>query len=185
MAHGDLHKVTGRSRRGEFRRKFVVSAERSYGGRWWATVPPPLKPRICPMHRSSLASSLLLTALCFAPARADASKPDPSANNASEDETEGDPAEASAKQAKAKKAKKSKTKKSKTKKSKAKNDEACDFRSPIYWHEVEAGRAHRPDRRPVRRPEPGHHQPQPEAGQKPQPHSGWAEAGCVPGAAAA
>lgn len=49
-------------------------------------------------------------------------------------EVEGDPSEAPPPPAK-----KKKKSKSASKPKPSRNDEACDFRSPIYWHEVEAG----------------------------------------------
>jgi hypothetical protein len=100
--------------------------------------------------RIAAASIIVLTALWIAPARAEANEPVPVAESsatitpaaepgvlpdvAAEDEHEGDPGEApKPKSKKSKKAKKDKDR------DKSRNDEACDFRSPIHWHVVEAG----------------------------------------------
>ena len=91
------------------------------------------------MFRHALPPTILLFALCFAPAPAGATEP--SAEPDAADEAEGDPsaaAEAEAQDSKAK-PKKSKQPRSKSKPDKPKTDEACDFRTPIHWHEVEAG----------------------------------------------
>jgi LysM repeat protein len=97
------------------------------------------------MRIATVASITVLTAIWFAPARADAAEPDKSpgvgqvasepAAASAEDEHEGDPGEAP--KPKSKKSKKSKSKDKD--KDKSRNDEACDFRSPIHWHAVEAG----------------------------------------------
>lgn len=101
------------------------------------------------MRLAAFASITVLTALCFAPAQVSANEPDPPTSGSAvepdvtaepaeptekgegEDESEGDPSEAPPKKSK-------KTSKS-SKQAKSRNDEACDFRSPIHWHEVEAG----------------------------------------------
>jgi LysM repeat protein len=87
------------------------------------------------MRIAAVASITVLTAIWFAPARADAAEPDKPVDKpavvSGEDEHEGDPSEAP--KPKSKKSKKSKSK------DKSRNDEACDFRSPIHWHAVEAG----------------------------------------------
>ena len=108
------------------------------------------------MRIVALASITVLSAMCLVPTRALATEPDKSALPQSEvapeskpddkpddkpydeladaqsDEAEGDPSEAP----------KPKSKKSKSKsksKQKSRNDEACDFRTPLHWHAVEAG----------------------------------------------
>jgi hypothetical protein len=88
------------------------------------------------MRIAAVASITVLSAIWFAPARADAAepdKPDKPAVVSGEDESEGDPSEAA--KPKSKKSKKAKSKD----KDKSRNDEACDFRSPIHWHAVEPG----------------------------------------------
>jgi LysM repeat protein len=91
------------------------------------------------MRIAAVASIIVLTAIWGAPARADAAEPDKlpeladEAAVTSEDEHEGDPGEAPKKSKKSKKAAKSKAK------DKSRNDEACNFLSPIHWHQVEAG----------------------------------------------
>jgi LysM repeat protein len=100
------------------------------------------------MRVFAIASITALTAMSFAPGLADAAEPDEPAPDSvagadpgaepGEDELEGDPHEAQAKPAKSTK-KKRKRSKSKSSRNKPKNDEACDFRTPIHWHEVEAG----------------------------------------------
>lgn len=94
------------------------------------------------MRIALITSMTVLSALCFgfAPARAGAAEPDePAAQSEGEgegeDEVEGDPSEAPAKPKPKAKSKRSK----KGSKGKSRNDEACDFRTPIHWHEVEAG----------------------------------------------
>jgi LysM repeat protein len=88
------------------------------------------------MRIAAFASITVLSAICLAPARVLAGEPDETdqvTEATSEDEHEGDPSEAP----------KQKDKKSKKAKSKSepkpRNDEACDFRTPIHWHAVEAG----------------------------------------------
>jgi LysM repeat protein len=80
---------------------------------------------------SSLSLAALLSALVAAPTAASASK------GGEPEEAEGDPAEALTK-SKASSKSKSKSKSKKSKK-RTRNAEACDFRTPIFWHEVEAG----------------------------------------------
>jgi LysM repeat protein len=94
------------------------------------------------MRIAAVALITVLTVIWVAPARADAAEPDkatavsalPEPVVTPEDEHEGDPGEVpKPKSKKSKKATKNKDK------GKSRNDEACDFRSPIHWHVVEAG----------------------------------------------
>lgn len=85
---------------------------------------------------STLVSLPLL--LAASPARAG----EPSSDASAADEVEGDPSaqqELAQPPPKAKSKSKSKTKSKSKSKSKSRNDEACDHRSPIYWHVVEPG----------------------------------------------
>jgi LysM repeat protein len=83
---------------------------------------------------ATLASIFALSTICLAPARALATEPDDLPTLETQDEHEGDPSEAPPPEPKPKKSKK----KSKSE-AKSRNAEACDFRTPIHWHAVEAG----------------------------------------------
>jgi len=81
--------------------------------------------------RPSLFLALTLT-LALSSLRAEAAEPEPESGAGdgatAEDESEGDPSEVPPE-----------PRKSKKKRDKNRNDEACDFRSPIHWHVVQAG----------------------------------------------
>src|SRR5690554_1520582 len=77
--------------------------------------------------RATFLSAVLIASIAFAGSPAEAAEPDAPSNDEGEDESEGDPGEELVKT------------KAKPKRNKSRNDEACDYRSPMHWHEVEAG----------------------------------------------
>lgn len=80
--------------------------------------------------RPRLSCLALISTLALSSLTAEAAEPDPGASDGSTeaDESEGDPGEVPVE-----------PRKSKKKRDKARNDEACDYRSPLHWHVVEAG----------------------------------------------
>jgi LysM repeat protein len=80
--------------------------------------------------RLSPSSLLLPLALVLSSLTAEAAEPQPGADDpaAEYDESEGDPSEQPVTR-----------RKSTKKRDKQRNDEACDYRSPIHWHVVQAG----------------------------------------------
>jgi LysM repeat protein len=96
------------------------------------------------MRTFAITSIVALTAICLSPAPAGAAEPDPvGAPDPAADEVEGDPHEDLAVAAKPGKSKAKSKSKSKSKQSKSsrnsRNAEACEFRTPIHQHVVEAG----------------------------------------------